>query len=118
MFDQETIDFIKEIGSKEYIDGCAYKYLDNNLAIVFGMNSGGLLSLSDGLLSAKIAYNCDDLQCDYDIDWLMPVNSDGDVIDTEFVFYRDQNLNDELEAAIDTLEYNYNLCKKLCIDFT
>lgn len=103
MFDQETIDFIKEMGSKEYIDGCAYKYLDDNLAIVFGMNS-------DDLLAVKIAYNCDDLQCDYDIDWLMPIDSDGDVIDTEFVFYRDQKLEDELEAAIDTLRYNYLLC--------
>lgn len=100
MFDQETIDFIKEMGSKEYIDGCAYKYLDNNLAIVFGMNS-------DDLLAVKISYNCDDLQCDYDIDWLMPVNSEGDVIDTEFVFYRDQKLEDELEAAIDTLYFLY-----------
>lgn len=100
MFDQETIDFIKEMGSKEYIDGCAYKYLDNNLAIVFGMNS-------DDLLAVKIAYNCDDLQYDYDIDWLMPVNSEGDVIDTEFVFYRDQKLEDELEAAIETLYFIY-----------
>lgn len=100
MFNQETIDFIKEMGSKEYIEGCAYKYLDNNLAIVFGMNS-------DDLLCVKIAYNCDDLQCDYDIDWLMPVDSEGDVIDTEFVFYRDQKLEDELEAAIETLYFLY-----------
>lgn len=103
MFDQETIDFIKEFGSKEYIEGCAYKYLDDNLAIVFGMNS-------DDLLCVKIAYNCDDLQCDYDTDWVMPINSEDDVIDTEFVFYRDQDLEDELEAAIDTLRYNYLLC--------
>lgn len=28
---------------------------------------------------AKIAYNCDDLQCDYDLDWYMPVYTNGEV---------------------------------------
>ncbi len=28
---------------------------------------------------AKIAYNCDDLQCDYELDWNMPVYKDGEV---------------------------------------
>lgn len=28
---------------------------------------------------AKIAYNCDDLQCDYDLDWCMPVYKNGEV---------------------------------------
>ena len=29
---------------------------------------------------AKIAYNCDDLQCDYDLDWCMPVYKNGEVV--------------------------------------
>lgn len=34
-------------------------------------------------LCGKIAFNTDDLQCDYDWDWSMPVFADGDVMDTE-----------------------------------
>ena len=45
-----------------------------------------LYQLKDGdkywTLCMKIAYNTDDLQCDYDFDWEMPFNSNGDVYDT------------------------------------
>ena len=42
----------------------------------------------------KIAVNCDDLQCDYDMDWNMPYNSEtGDVWDTETNFYNNDNVN-------------------------
>lgn len=34
-------------------------------------------------LCAKLAVNVDDLQCDYDIDWLQPYRKDGEVWDTE-----------------------------------
>ena len=34
-------------------------------------------------LCAKLAVNIDDLQCDYDVDWFMPWNADGDVMDTD-----------------------------------
>lgn len=33
-------------------------------------------------LCGKLAYNCDDLQCDYDFDWYMPYAENGDVYDT------------------------------------
>lgn len=33
-------------------------------------------------LCGKIAVNIDDLQCDYNIDWFMPWNEDGDVYNT------------------------------------
>lgn len=32
---------------------------------------------------AKLAYNCDDLQCDYNWDWLMPEYQSGDCVDTD-----------------------------------
>lgn len=35
------------------------------------------------ILSAKVAYNCDDLQCDYGWDWYMPeIKGTNDVFDT------------------------------------
>ena len=38
---------------------------------------------NDCILSAKVAYNCDDLQCDYGWDWYMPeVKGTNDVLDT------------------------------------
>ena len=33
-------------------------------------------------LCAKVAINIDDLQCDYNFDWYMPSNKDGDIYDT------------------------------------
>lgn len=33
-------------------------------------------------LCAKLAFNIDDLQCDYDVDWYMPYTKDGDIWDT------------------------------------
>lgn len=38
----------------------------------------------EGRVNCKIAYNCDDLQCDYDWDWWMPHHKDdNEVWDTE-----------------------------------
>lgn len=34
-------------------------------------------------LVAKLAFNTDDLQCDYDFDWTMPWSDDGTVYDTD-----------------------------------
>ena len=53
----------------------------------------------------KIAVNCDDLQCDYDIDWYVPINDrTGDVWDTESAIYNDEDLNALAASIID--EYN------------
>lgn len=51
------------------------------------------------ILSAKVAYNCDDLQCDYGWDWYMPeVKGTNDVLDTGL--FLSKNLED--------LKNNYN----------
>ena len=53
----------------------------------------------------KIAVNCDDLQCDYDMDWYMPINDrTGDVWDTETNFYNNEDIN-ALSSEI-IAEYN------------
>lgn len=79
-----------------YIDGVSYITLDKTdddkaIAIVIGWQDGyddgekwqvkyGDLTFT---LCAKVAINIDDLQCDYNFDWYMPSNKDGDIYDTD-----------------------------------
>lgn len=55
-------------------DGCRYIHMGGGLYLVAARVGGEV--------KAKLAYNCDDLQCDYDLDWNMPT-SGGGVVDTE-----------------------------------
>lgn len=57
-------------------------------------------------LCAKLAFNIDDLQCDYDVDWYMPYNENGDVYDT------DSAITDDYQALADY----YNKEAKIIID--
>ena len=49
-------------------------------------------------LCSKLAVNIDDLQCDFDMDWYMPYEEDGEVYDTcmavtkpfDFKWYREE----------------------------
>lgn len=60
-------------------------------------------------LVAKIAYNCDDMQCDYDYDWHMPCTEDGDVYDTDHAVCA--NSYDYLMSELDfVLEIIDNVC--------
>lgn len=85
-----------------YIDGVSYiplsKTDDNKtIAIVIGWQDG----YNDGeewqvkygdmifTLCAKVAINIDDLQCDYNFDWYMPSNKDGDIYDTNIALSGD-----------------------------
>lgn len=47
-----------------------------------------VIGLGEEGIQGKIAYNCDDLQCDYDIDWLMP-QKHGEVYDTDHILSED-----------------------------
>ena len=57
-------------------NGCYFQRLGasnfegKDLYIVIGENA-------EGEICAKLAYNCDDLQCDYDFDWYMPYDSES-----------------------------------------
>lgn len=47
-------------------------------------------------LAAKLAYQPDNsmLQCDFDVDWLLPINDEGDVDDTVMIeLYPNANLD-------------------------
>lgn len=51
-----------------------------------------VISKIDGEFHAKLAFNVDDLQCDYDVDWVMPFAENGDVYDTDTIV--SDNIND------------------------
>lgn len=68
--------FIKDSVEADF-DGCQFINLEDDFYLV---------SMKDrvGTTLIKIAENVDDLQCDYDWDWSMPIVADKDVVyDTE-----------------------------------
>lgn len=99
-------DFIQDALNGLKADGVATYYynLGGDLYYVMGADNAKNydaedlkeLALTDNgnPIVGKIAVNCDDLQCDYDMDWNMPYNSEtGDVWDTETNFYNNDNVN-------------------------
>lgn len=77
-------------------DGVVYQTVDTlddgrDLCLVFGYSDGydegdAPHQIKQGktiyTLCAKLAVNIDDLQCDFEVDWFMPWNQMGDVVDT------------------------------------
>ena len=64
------------------------------------------------IVLGKIAVNIDDLQSDYDFDWFMPYEEDGDAWDTESEFYKEE---DFLKRASEIMS-EYEKMKDLEID--
>lgn len=61
-------------------EGCHYKMLDHDLAIVVAAD------IPNEEIRVKIAFNLDDMQCDYEDDWGMPYDPEsGDVYDTDVI---------------------------------
>ena len=89
-------DFEKAINIMQDIDSGTYYFElgktddGKTIALVLGYelgyNDGEDYQVKVGTetytLCGKIAINIDDLQCDYDFDWYMPSNKDGDIYDT------------------------------------
>lgn len=75
---KRVANFLKEAykSCADGYEGCWFYNLDGLLNIVVSNND-------ENEVVAKIAYNIDDLQSDYDLDWYMPVYTDGEVADTE-----------------------------------
>lgn len=71
----KTISSLLKKSIETNFEGCLYSDLGNGLALVASQQEEGVF--------AKIAYNCDDLQCDYNWDWQMPVYKDGEICFTE-----------------------------------
>lgn len=80
---KELTKFIKDVMNQSTFEGCIWKKLDRRYALVFAW-----MIDEDGtnILRGKIAYNCDDLQCDYEWDWEMPLRkTDDSVIGTDLM---------------------------------
>lgn len=61
-------------------------------------------------LCGKIAINIDDLQYDYDFDWYMPSNKDGDIYDTSMALSK--NHAEDLTWFLSQAEEMMNLMDK------
>lgn len=96
-------------------EGCGWYYLGSSktttgdMAIVMGWsdgfdndNSGNPKADGSWRICTKLAYNCDDIECDYDIDWEMPYDeATGDVDDTDGEYF-----------GVDDVYYLYDKWKK------
>lgn len=76
----ELADFLRE-ASADPGEGCAFTLIGT----AFGMDWYAVVARdAEGEVRAKLARNCDDLQCDYDWDWEMPVNeATSEVLDSD-----------------------------------
>lgn len=116
-------DIINKAKSGEYREGVYHTHPnEQGFAIVIGWQDGyekdkDLTQQEDGgeiwTLCGKVAYNCDDLQCDYDYDWYMPSDKEGDIYDTSIAIHSVEDidyLTDELDYV--SREYDkHNLFK-------
>ena len=106
-----------------YIDGVSYVPLSKTddgktIALVLGYelgyNDGEDYQVKVGTetytLCGKIAINVDDLQCDYDFDWYMPSNKDGDIYDTSMALSK--NHAEDLTWFLSQAEEVINLMNK------
>ena len=106
-----------------YIDGVSYIPLSKTddgktIALVLGYelgyNDGEDYQVKCGdktyTLCGKIAVNIDDLQCDYDFDWYMPSNKDGDIYDTSMALSK--NHAEDLTWFLGEAEEMINLMNK------
>lgn len=106
-----------------YIDGVSYIPLGKTddgktIALVLGYelgyNDGEDYQVKVGnnicTLCGKIAINIDDLQCDYDFDWYMPSNKDGDIYDTSMALSK--NHAEDLTWFLGEAEEMMNLMDK------
>ena len=106
-----------------YIDGVSYIPLSKTddgktIALVLGYelgyNDGEDYQVKVGTetytLCGKIAVNIDDLQCDYDFDWYMPSNKDGDIYDTSMALSK--NHAEDLTWFLSQAEEMINLMNK------
>ena len=89
------------------LNGCTYQRVsrgqEEDLYLVF---------VSDDGLFCKVAYNTNDLQCDFDSDWYMPMIDEYSIVDT---IHEDCELLSAQELAnrvLDDLDYIINNIEK------
>lgn len=86
---RDLTNFIDQAQSDYYhqaLDGCMYIKLTDELTPKYLPLCLVFADSDENGLVCKIAYNSDDLQCDYDWDWTEPMNlATGDYIDFDDV---------------------------------
>lgn len=92
-------DTYNEITQKNKNDYVYFYEIGENLFFVIGENS-------DGEILGKIAYNCDDLQCDYEFDWYFVEYNDKTANLYDYEITIDQT-TDTTDTAKDIIK-NYN----------
>lgn len=96
-------------------EGTWYHKLGNNLYYVMAASGDPdnydaedvklFATSEDGyIIMGKIAVNIDDLQSDYDFDWFMPYEEDGDVWDTESEFYKEEDFSKKASQIMSEYE--------------
>lgn len=90
---QELTKFLED--SFKYPEGTFYTPIDDYLYVVTTQDDN-----NERLV--KIAYNCDDLQCDYDYDWYFPQANEDDC----YIYETSYTQEDDLSLlASDILSY-------------
>ena len=86
-------------------EGCFHNTITNkdgyDIAIVIGWTAFDDTDDKDKYfddnhrLAIKVAYQSDKsfMQCDYDVDWLLPYYSNGEVFDSEYILYENTNFD-------------------------
>lgn len=108
--------FIKNAveGLKKEGDGTWYFHLVDNLYYVIGGVNPANYDIEDlenfatdengWVICGKIAVNVDDLQSDYEMDWYMPFEQDGETWNTERELYNDEDYNSVAQDVINELQ--------------
>jgi hypothetical protein len=94
---KSVVKFIKEV-QEEYknggFGGCWFTKLEGGLYLVFACGS-----LEEQGLMGKVAYNCDDLQCDYDWDW--EISEDHDWEEYQLQYQQPELIMREIAAVFE-----------------
>ena len=106
---KELKEFIKKNVNKVPFEGCSFIDLDctdnesHELYLVFAC----IEEDDETKLYYKIAYNCDDLQCDYDYDWATPEEL---YYEYEYDYKNassltDEDIDREVEYILESIDY-------------
>lgn len=115
---KKFIQYVKDLRKEEYstcmlhLDGTNF---DKSWAIVAGWSEGfdpayaDSFSKKDSRVCVKLAYQPSNsaMQCDYDIDWQMPMLNDSDVDDTETAIYDDTDIESVVNNLISHFKLKY-----------
>ena len=112
-FLEEAVEDLKNGGT-----GTWSSYLGNDLYCVVGCNNADAYDEEDldkfatdtdknYVICTKIAVNCDDLQSDYDVDWNMPYEDNGNVYDSEVTISKDEDFTSLAQTILN--EYNSSM---------